>query len=175
MAEHLTPVRRQIVVPVAQPVAFEAFTDDIGAWWPMARHSVYGEESTVSFVNGQLVEVSPERPSVWGTVLDWDPPRRFRMTWHAGTDPANATEICVRFDEVGSHSANRRPGRDSGLVRRRRLDLDCPAQLETTEDPIERLLALAPVIDLARDVRDGLDTGAGAVAFDRHDDLAAGK
>jgi uncharacterized protein YndB with AHSA1/START domain/uncharacterized protein YciI len=104
MAEHLTPVRRQIVVPVAPSVAFEAFTDDTGEWWPVARHSVHGEGSTVSFVNGQLVEVSPDGPSVWGTVLDWDPPRRFRMTWHAGTDPADATEVCVRFDEVGSHT-----------------------------------------------------------------------
>jgi uncharacterized protein YndB with AHSA1/START domain len=104
MAEHLTPVRRQIVVPVTPDVAFTAFTRDVGAWWPTGTHSVYRDRSAVAFDEGQLVEESPAGRSVWGSVLDWTPGQRLRMTWHAGGDPATATEVSVRFDGIGDGS-----------------------------------------------------------------------
>jgi uncharacterized protein YndB with AHSA1/START domain len=104
MAEHLTPVRRQIVVPTGPAVAFDAFTADIAAWWPLDGFSVFGAKNTVAFVDGELVETSPDGRSVWGSVLEWAPPRRLRITWHPGTDPGRATEVAVRFDEIGDGS-----------------------------------------------------------------------
>ncbi|HEY1487912.1 MAG TPA: SRPBCC domain-containing protein, partial [Micromonosporaceae bacterium] len=101
MAE-LPPVRRQIVVPVAPEVAFAAFTADIGAWWPLASHSVHGAKSSVAFIDGDLVEESPDGREVWGSVLEWTPPQRLRMTWHAGSTVDRATEVSVRFDEAGT-------------------------------------------------------------------------
>ena len=97
----LPPIRRQVVVPAAADVAFAAFTSEIGSWWPVgAGHSVYGDWSTgtVAFRDGQLVESGPSgATAVWGTVLDWEPPHRIRLTWHPGSDPAKASEVEVTF------------------------------------------------------------------------------
>ncbi|OLB65885.1 MAG: hypothetical protein AUI10_04955 [Actinobacteria bacterium 13_2_20CM_2_72_6] len=89
------------MVPAAADVAFAAFTSEIGSWWPVgAGHSVYGDWSTgtVAFRDGQLVESGPSgATAVWGTVLDWEPPHRVRLTWHPGSDPAKASEVEVTF------------------------------------------------------------------------------
>jgi uncharacterized protein YndB with AHSA1/START domain len=93
------PVRRQVTVPGPVGAAFAVFTDEIGRWWPLGGgHSVYGEGGTVAFRDGRVVERGPGgQEAVWGTVLDWDPPHRLRLTWHPGRDSANATEVEVRF------------------------------------------------------------------------------
>jgi uncharacterized protein YndB with AHSA1/START domain/uncharacterized protein YciI len=96
----LPPIRRQVVVPAGAEVAFEVFTARIGRWWPVASHSVYGD-STVAFEDGRVVERGPAgAEAVWGTVLDWEPPHRLRMTWHPGSDPGKATEVEVSFAPV---------------------------------------------------------------------------
>jgi uncharacterized protein YciI len=33
-------------------------------------------------------------------VLDWEPPRRLRLTWHPGADPAVASEVAVSFAPI---------------------------------------------------------------------------
>lgn len=101
----LPPIRRQVVVPVGAEAAFDAFTADIGRWWPVGSgHSVYGgwtDTPTVGFRDGCLVEQGPEgAESLWGTVLDWEPPSRLRITWHPGGDEALATEVEVTFVPV---------------------------------------------------------------------------
>jgi len=98
----LPPVRRQVIVPGAVETAFTVFTDEIGHWWPLGDgHSVYGEGGTVAFRDGRVVEHGPGgNETVWGTVLDWEPPHRFRMSWHPGNDEAKATEVEVRFAPV---------------------------------------------------------------------------
>jgi uncharacterized protein YndB with AHSA1/START domain/uncharacterized protein YciI len=100
---HVPPVRRQVVVPAGAEVAFAVFTDEIGAWWPVELgHSVYGAGAAVHVRAGQVVETSSDGQdeSVWGTILDWDPPRRLRMTWHPGRGPEVVTEVEVRFEPV---------------------------------------------------------------------------
>lgn len=98
----IAPVRRQVVVPARPEAAFAIWTAEIGKWWPLDRgHSVYGAGGTVAFVHGQLVEESAEGRTVWGTVLDWNPPDFFRMTWHPGRGPDVVTEVSVRFAAVG--------------------------------------------------------------------------
>jgi uncharacterized protein YciI len=97
------PIHRQVVVPAAVPEAFEAFTARIGEWWPVDRFSVHGAGSTATFRDGELVETGANGGSeaVWGTVLDWRPPRSFRMTWHPGRDAAKASVVEVSFAPVG--------------------------------------------------------------------------
>jgi hypothetical protein len=64
----LLPIRRQVVVPGTPAAAFEVFTAEIGLWWPLADHSVYGEGSSVGFRDGRLVERGPDgAEAVWGT------------------------------------------------------------------------------------------------------------
>jgi uncharacterized protein YndB with AHSA1/START domain/uncharacterized protein YciI len=98
----LPPIRRQVVVTATLEVAFDAFTGEIGAWWPVgAGFSVFGAGADVTFRNGSLVECGPAGgESVWGRVLDWESPRRLRMTWHPGSDPGKASEVEVSFAPV---------------------------------------------------------------------------
>ena len=37
----------------------------------------------------------------WGTVLVWEPPHRFMMSWHPGRDENTAQELEVRFKSEG--------------------------------------------------------------------------
>jgi uncharacterized protein YndB with AHSA1/START domain/uncharacterized protein YciI len=99
----IPPVRRQVVVCAGAEVAFAVFTDEIGSWWPVELgHSVFGAGAAVNVRDRQVVETSPDgrEESVWGTILDWEPPRRLRMTWHPGHGPERATEVEVRFEPV---------------------------------------------------------------------------
>lgn len=98
-ATPVPPVRREVMVRAVPAVAFTRFTDDIGRWWPLARHSVSGAGGTVAFTGGALVETGPDgTESVWGQVLDWEPPHRLRLTWHPGRPDGPATEVEVRFE-----------------------------------------------------------------------------
>lgn len=100
-APSLPPVHRQIVVPTDPADAFRLWTDELSRWWPFAGHSVFGVGSTVAFSDGHLVETSADgETSVWGTVLDWVPGERLRLTWHPGGEPDHATEVAVRFAEI---------------------------------------------------------------------------
>jgi uncharacterized protein YciI len=99
---NLPPIHRQVIVPVLPEAAFAAFTGKIAAWWPVERFSVYGAGSSPAFRDSSLVETGPDgAESVWGTVLDWAPPRSFRMTWHPGRDAAQASVVEVSFAPVG--------------------------------------------------------------------------
>jgi len=95
----IAALRRQLVVPVGQDVAFGAFTEEIGQWWPVGDgHSVFGAGAAVAWRDGRLVETAPDgREAAWGTVLHWDPPHRLRLTWHPGRAEADATEVEVTF------------------------------------------------------------------------------
>jgi uncharacterized protein YciI/uncharacterized protein YndB with AHSA1/START domain len=93
----LLPIRRQIVVPGTPTAAFKVFTADIGSWWPIAELRGHDTCAALSFLGGRLAERGPAAAeAVWGTVLEWDPPERLRMTWH----PEEAGEIEVQFVEL---------------------------------------------------------------------------
>lgn len=96
------PLHREVHVRAAPDRAFARFTDDIGRWWPLGRHSVHGAGGTVAFRDGLIVETGPEGgEAVWGEVLDWEPPHRLRVTWHPGRAGGPATEVEVRFEASG--------------------------------------------------------------------------
>ena len=100
------PVRKSVVVarPVAE--AFAIFTERMESWWPFAGHSVYDDRArSVVFeprAGGEVTEVSVagER-TAWGTLLAWEPPTRFVMTWHPGRGAETAQELEVRFHAEG--------------------------------------------------------------------------
>jgi uncharacterized protein YndB with AHSA1/START domain/uncharacterized protein YciI len=100
----VAPIRREILVPAAPAVAFELFTGQILAWWPVADHSVFGASATVAFEDGaRIVERGPggER-ATWGEVIDWKPPDELRFTWHPGGGPA--TTVTVSFSRHGEQT-----------------------------------------------------------------------
>lgn len=102
----IPPVRKTIVVPLPPDRAFDLFFTGMDAWWPLASHSVYGEEAARVTVEaqpgGRLVEHAADgRTSEWGEFLVGDPPMRAVFTWHPGYDDEVATEVEVRFTPEG--------------------------------------------------------------------------
>ncbi|MEM9611628.1 MAG: SRPBCC domain-containing protein [Actinomycetota bacterium] len=107
--------------------AFTVFTDEIGAWWPLPTHGLFGPEAgEVAFRDGHLIEQATDgREAIWGEVLAWDPPHRLLLTWHPGREADDASEIEVLFIADGDgtrvvleHRGWERFGAD-GLARRR--------------------------------------------------------
>ncbi|HKP18811.1 MAG TPA: SRPBCC domain-containing protein [Gaiellaceae bacterium] len=99
-------IAKNLVVKCSPERAFEVFTREIGSWWPMRSHlrqeivAVVVEER----VDGRVFErLSDGSEDDWGSVLVWEPPSRFAMSWYAGPD-ATRTELEVRFsaDEQGT-------------------------------------------------------------------------
>ena len=107
----IAPVRKLLTVNCSPEHAFATFTERIGDWWPLPSHSVGGlNAESVRFepgADGRIVErLSDGSETVWAYMLDWDPPRRLRFSWHPGDDFSRtqvheATEVEVTFTATG--------------------------------------------------------------------------
>lgn len=93
------PVLRSAHVTRPLEETFAVFTRQIGAWWPLPTHGLFGADAgAVAFEDGRLVERADDgRTSVWGEVLQWEPPHRIVLTWHPGREADEASEVEVRF------------------------------------------------------------------------------
>lgn len=100
----LPPIRRELVVDLDRDRAFELFTAGIGAWWPLATHSVFGAGASVSFTDDKLVEKLGEQSAVWGEVVQWQPGALLVIRWHAGQSEAQSTRVSVTFAEQGEQT-----------------------------------------------------------------------
>ncbi|WP_371404552.1 SRPBCC domain-containing protein [Kribbella sp. NBC_00662] len=104
--QDISPLVKTVVVPVGVERAFEAFTAETSAWWPLFSHSV-GEAAASEVriegaVGGRIVEYGAEGElATWGTVSDWDPPTTVGFSWHPGGDPAEAGQVIVTFTPTG--------------------------------------------------------------------------
>jgi uncharacterized protein YndB with AHSA1/START domain len=102
----IQPIHKTLVVDCAPERAFEVFTRELGTWWPLQTHSV-GKDEIVAVVfeewaEGRVYERHANGTEEdWGRVLDWNPPVSFTMSWSPGSDPAQATELTVRFAAEG--------------------------------------------------------------------------
>lgn len=105
MRPYLEPLRKSVVVRRTPAEAFEIFTARLSAWWPTHRFSIHqAEVATCGIeprVGGEVFEVAKSGARErWGTVLAWDPPKGFAMTWHPGRTADTAQEVEVRFVAV---------------------------------------------------------------------------
>ena len=101
----LAPLVKKVVVPVGVERAFEVFTAEMSAWWPLARYSIAEEKARdvrlEGAVGGRIVEYGDDGEiGSWGTVSDWDPPKSVSFTWRLGTDPQQAGHVTVTFSPV---------------------------------------------------------------------------
>ncbi len=103
------PVIRSAWVPRSVDETFTILTDEIGAWWPLDSHGVFGPRTAgVSFESGRVVERSQAgEEAVWAEVAVWDPPHRLVLAWHPGQGPEEATEVEISFaaERGGTHVA----------------------------------------------------------------------
>ncbi len=101
----VAPVVKEITVALDRERAFVLFTRRVAEWWPLATHSVEGAQAVGCVfegrVGGRFYEVGPERREhTWGTIVEWDPPVAFGMTWHPGRDASTAQHLAVTFEST---------------------------------------------------------------------------
>ena len=105
MTTTIPPVLRTAFVARSVDNAFAVFTDEIGAWWPLATHSVFqAEAGGVHIVDGRVVERATDgRETTWAEVLAWEPPNRLELAWHPGAEAAPGEQVpCGRVEVVFS-------------------------------------------------------------------------
>jgi uncharacterized protein YndB with AHSA1/START domain len=110
----LEPIRRAVTVRLDPERAFELFTAEMDAWWPVETHARSVdefEEETVKTerlefqgrVGGRILEhLSTGEARPWGEITEWDPPSRFVVAWKPNSRPTPPTELEVRFVPDGS-------------------------------------------------------------------------
>jgi uncharacterized protein YndB with AHSA1/START domain len=91
--------------------AFQAFTEEIGAWWKpnqlfattprapgrLAFEPGEGGRFTETLANGRVFEV--------GRISAWEPPARLAFSWRQASFPPDlVTEVEVRFEAVGEET-----------------------------------------------------------------------
>lgn len=96
--------------------AFEAFTEDIGAWWvPDILFMITPRGDGALSFEVHASECGPARRliSTWpdgqvfevGAVTDWDPPRRLAFSWrHANFGKEFSTHVEVLFEPIGEET-----------------------------------------------------------------------
>jgi uncharacterized protein YndB with AHSA1/START domain len=110
-------VRHSVTVPIDRERAFRLFTEEIGSWWPSEGYKISEGPITEVFEGrqgGRWYELAEDGSQCTvGTVLEWDPPARFLMTWQLTPDWAfeedleRATKIEVVFEEEEGGDATR--------------------------------------------------------------------
>lgn len=114
MAEQTTdmPVRKSITVKASVERAFEVFTAELDSWWPREHH-IGKSPMKRCIVEGKAggrcyTQQIDGTDCDWGSVLVWEPPRRFVMAWQITLewtyepDLAKASEVEVRFTALGN-------------------------------------------------------------------------
>jgi uncharacterized protein YndB with AHSA1/START domain len=97
------PVRQSTTVRAGVTHTFEVFVGALDQWWPLRTHS-QGQERVVGVTverraGGRIYETWDDgQHHIWGTLLAWEPPSRFVLTWDIVTP--RVTEVELRFREL---------------------------------------------------------------------------
>lgn len=99
----LEPVVLTLDLKCTAQHAFEAYTGDMGKWWPLDTHAVETDKATTCIFEtregGRIYEVTSEGTEhLWGTVLECTRPDRIAHTWHPGGDPEKSTRVQIQFE-----------------------------------------------------------------------------
>ncbi len=98
----IAPLVKEVFVAAPVERAWAVFTGEIGAWWPVATHSIEPERvEEIRFegrVGGRIVERWHDGTEwSWGEIEVWQAPQRVRFSWHPRREPGVATEVEVTF------------------------------------------------------------------------------
>ena len=100
-----SPLQITFEVKCGVPHAFDTWTTRIGTWWPMDHTVTGGRDVNVVMeagVGGRIFERTVEGiEHEWGEVTVWEPSTRLGYLWHLGTDRSQATEVEIRFVNLG--------------------------------------------------------------------------
>lgn len=116
MPDTVAPVHCSVDVRRPLDETFALFTDRLDTWWPLHTHSIAADTfeghvtvDSITFekhVGGRVLErMSDGTEAAWGTLLAWEPPHRFVMTWKPNLVDGPSTEVELRFTAVdGDHT-----------------------------------------------------------------------
>jgi uncharacterized protein YndB with AHSA1/START domain len=107
----ITAVKRTLHINAPIETAFRVFTERMGAWWP-ATHHIGGTPFKDILIDprkgGRWYEINAEGAEcIWGTVLEWEPPKKVVLSWHlqpdwtSNADMARASEVVLEFIAEG--------------------------------------------------------------------------
>lgn len=105
--QRIEPVRSEVEVALSQQQAFEFFTAHLSRWWPLETYSVAGARTETAVFElaqgGEIFELAENSEKhLWGTVKEFEPPRRVVFSWHPGRDADTAQEVEVTFEETAT-------------------------------------------------------------------------
>ena len=103
----VTPVRKSVTVKVPAEKAFDVFTNGFDTWWQRTHH-IGKSPMKRAVVEGRVggrcyTEQVDGTDCDWGSVLDWEPPKRVLIAWQITPDwqyepdPAKASEVEITF------------------------------------------------------------------------------
>jgi uncharacterized protein YndB with AHSA1/START domain len=105
-------VRKEIVVDASQERAFTVFTEQFGDFKPREHNLLQVPIAATVFepkVGGHIIDRGEDGSECrWARILAYDPPHRVVFSWDIGptwqleSDPANASEVEVRFVAEGA-------------------------------------------------------------------------
>ena len=133
-------VCKPVIVAAPLAIAFEVFTAQIEAWWPMVSHHIGDADCQAVVIEPRAGGRWYERgvdgvECVWGQVLLWEPPRHVVLLWQLSAqfrfDPTIKTEVDVRFAVIDDHTT-RVELEDRSLEA---YGADAPAMHETFNSP----------------------------------------
>ena len=107
------PVRKSVVVRRSRAEVFALFTDRLDTWWLLGTHSIAadtfeGRVTAEAIVfekhpGGRVLErMSDGTEAPWGTILAWEPPARFVMSWKPTLEDGPSTEVELRFTSLNA-------------------------------------------------------------------------
>lgn len=96
------PIVHSVVVDAAPDRAFEIFTKDFGTWWDPRLTAAPHTFSAVQVPQGTGEDVVFEHSDgvryPIGRVMEWDPGRRFAMSFWLALDRDHPTRLLVEFE-----------------------------------------------------------------------------
>jgi len=101
----IDPIVATVTVPCERARAFGLFTEGMGRWWPVERHSV-GEGKVAAVVcesepGGRIFERWHDGTEhEWGRITAWVPPDRLAFTWSPAPGDDVDTHVEISFEEV---------------------------------------------------------------------------
>jgi uncharacterized protein YndB with AHSA1/START domain len=99
----IPPIVKTVIVECSLATAFDVFTAQIGQWYPLEHFSIKPaiDCRIEPHLGGRIYEIADDgQESLWGYVLEWNPPHRLAISWQARVSADEAQRVEISFREL---------------------------------------------------------------------------